>query len=79
VPDDGLTLEEPMNKFVNETMTNDQQVDYAWEHRDLFARCRDHNHKVTIARLRFNSKDGRYISGWETNAEQLLIENAAAR
>jgi hypothetical protein len=64
-----------MAKFVNETMTPTQQVDYVCAHRDLFARCRDHNHKVRMTRLRF-SNEGRYISGWEIDAEQLLAANA---
>jgi hypothetical protein len=57
-------------------MTTAEQVDYVWTHRDLFQRCRDHNHKVGIARLRFCSNAGRYISGWEIDAEQLLAANA---
>ncbi len=65
-----------MTRFVNEHMTTAEQVDYAWTHRDLFERCRNHNHAVRMSRLRFCSNEGRYISGWEINAEQLLAENA---
>ncbi len=62
--------------FVNATMTIAEQVEYVWAHRALFERCRDHNHKVRMLRLRLRSNDGRYISGWETDAEQLLAANA---
>lgn len=62
-----------MPKFANETMTTEEQVDYAWTHRDMFSRCRDHNHKVRM--MRFCSNEGRYISGWEIDAEQLLAAN----
>ena len=57
-----------MSRFVNENMTTAEQVDYAWTHRDLFERCRAHNHKVALARL--YSNEGRYISGWDIDAEQ---------
>ena len=63
-----------MTKFVNENMTTEEQVNYAWENKCLFERCQTHNYKVMILRLTTNS--GRYISGWEVDAEQLLKDYA---
>ena len=59
-----------MAKFVNERMTAAEQVEYAWRHRDLFERCRSHNLRVCV--LRQKEDAGRYVSGWEVNAELLL-------
>ncbi len=61
-----------MSHFVNENMTPAEQVEFVRTHRDLFERCRDHNHKVRMTRLRFCSNEGRYISGFDVDAGQLL-------
>lgn len=59
-------------KFVNEDMTTAEQVEFVWTHRDLFRRCRDHNHKVCILRRKQNI--GTYISGFDVDAEKFLAE-----